>query len=137
MTKHLNLGDPRPYLDAAQHILTRYFALGAEANTTAAIRDFFLAVQLVEQDDTDHEAQPTEGSTKAADLGIFDRQLLIEVKSRIGTGSDSSKPAPNNLAQIDGYIRTAGPPCIGVLTDGKHWILRTTRDEPNKVRGEP
>ena len=137
VTKHLTLDDTRSYRDAAQHILTRYTTRGAEANTTAAIRDFFIEVCLVRQEDTNQEAHPAEGSTKAADLGISDRHLFFEVKPRIGTGGDSSKPAPGNLEQIDNYVRIAGPPCIGVLTDGKHWILRTTRDEPNKVRGEP
>ena len=108
MTNHLNLDDTRSYLDAAQHILTRYTTQGAEANTTAAIRDFFIEVGLVRQEDTNQEAHPAEGSTKAADLGISDRHLFFEVKPRIGTGGDSSKPAPGNIKQIDNYIRIAG-----------------------------
>ena len=78
------------------------------------------------------------GNKGRVDLSIDSHRLYIEVKTRVGTASGGAEPNPDNLEQIDGYLASsADPATIGVLTDGKHWLIRTCGDEPEIVRGPP
>ena len=51
--------------------------------------------------------------------------LIIEVKKRIGIGI---QPNTDHVAQLDRYLSRArqsnDPERLGILTDGKHWVLR-------------
>ena len=79
-----------------------------------------------------------EGSPRRVDLAVPDKGILVEVKDRVGTLAEGSVPNPRNLDQIDGYVReSASPSAVGLLTDGKHWFLRTVDDVERTVRGEP
>ena len=133
MAEHINYEDPK-YAEAAAAILDRHNSDAPEANITSAIRDFLLLTKLVKSDQIDEETSPAEGSRGAVDLKALD--TLIEVKRRIGNGLD---PNPDYLNQIDGYLADAaaqGGEPMGILTDGKHWLLRW-RDAGNPKTAPP
>ena len=127
MTTHLNIDDPR-YQAAARAILARHDNFAAEANITSAVRDFLALTGLAHPDAIVEENPPSGASRQAVDLTALD--TFIEFKRRIGTAGagDSSAPNPEYVAQLDGYLeqsKAAGKGVrMGVLTDGKRWLLR-------------
>lgn len=109
--------------DIAAELLRRHKGLEAEANITSQIREFLVRTGLVESSDIREEISPAEGSGNSVDLAALD--TLIEVKRRIGNGI---VPDTAHVAQLDGYLTAAMDASkgvrIGILTDGKHWLLR-------------
>ena len=107
----------------ADELLTRHTQLQPEANITSQIREFLVRTGLVESGDIREEVAPAEGSGNSVDLAALD--TLIEVKKRIGNGI---VPDGRHVGQLDGYLTAAMDASkgvrIGILTDGKHWILR-------------
>ena len=107
----------------AAEILRRHGELQTEANITSMIREFLVRTGLVDSSDIREEVAPAEGSSNSVDLAALD--TLIEVKRRIGNGI---VPDPAHIGQLDGYLKSAMDVSkgvrIGILTDGKHWILR-------------
>ena len=108
---------------AAAEILRRHERIEAEANITSSIRDFLVRTGLVESSDIREEVAPAEGSSNSVDLAALD--TLIEVKRRIG---DGIVPDGRHVGQLDSYLKAAIDASkgvrIGILTDGKHWLLR-------------
>ena len=120
---HLDTRDPK-YRTAAAEILRRHETGAAEANITSAVRDFFLLTRLVRSEEMREENPPSDGSRRAVDLTALD--TFIEFKQRIGTAS-SGAPNPQHVEQLDDYLAESarhGKVRMGVLTDGKHWLLR-------------
>ncbi len=109
--------------EIAAELLRRHGELQAEANITSSIRDFLVRTGLVETSEIREESSPAEGSGSAVDLAALD--TFIEVKRRIGDGIE---PDAGNVEQLDGYLDAAMEASkgvrIGVLTDGKYWVLR-------------
>ncbi len=99
-------------------MLQRYEEGALEADVRRAICDFLVAAELVES-----EKLRLEGDR----IDIQSENLVIEVKRRIG-GVAGLKPDLANIAQLDGYLREAReagkPDRLGILTDGRHWVLR-------------
>ena len=108
---------------AAAEILRRHDDFQAEANITSMIREFLVRTGLVESRDIREEVAPAEGSSNSVDLAALD--TLIEVKRRIG---DGIVPDGRHVGQLDSYLKAAMDASkgvrIGILTDGKHWLLR-------------
>ena len=120
---HIDLDDPR-YKEAAAQILSRHEAFQPEANITSAVRDFLIITGLASGEEMVEENPPSDSSRMAVDLTALD--TFIEFKKRIGTSS-SGNPNPENVRQLDEYLAesaTHGRVRMGVLTDGKHWLLR-------------
>ena len=120
---HIDLNDIR-YRDAAAEILSRHDALQAEANITSAVRDFLIRTGLARSGEIVEEDPPSDTSRRAVDLTALD--TFIEFKRRIGTTS-SGEPDPKNVQQLDDYLAESaaqGRIRMGVLTDGKRWVLR-------------
>ena len=120
---HIDLNDIR-YRDAAAEILSRHDALQAEANITSAVRDFLIRTGLARSGEIVEENPPSDTSRRAVDLTALD--TFIEFKRRIGTTS-SGEPDPQNVNQLDDYLADSaahGRIRMGVLTDGKRWVLR-------------
>ena len=70
------------------------------------------------------ENPPSGASRRAVDLTALD--TFIEFKRRIGTAS-GGEPDPENVKQLDDYLAQSadqGKIRMGILTDGKHWLLR-------------
>ena len=124
MTVHLDQDDPR-YRGAAAELLYRHNRYEAEANITSAIRDFLVTTGLAEPEQMDEESAPAGGSAQAVDLVALG--AFIEVKRRIGTAG-GLEPDPHYIDQLDSYLEQAPSQGrtrrMGVLTDGKHWLLR-------------
>ena len=109
---------------AAANILRQHGVNAAEANITSAVRDFLIATRLASADEIVEENPPAEQSRSAVDLTALD--TFIESKRRIGTGKGFS-PHPEYVKQLDDYLAQSeqkGRVRIGILTDGKHWLLR-------------
>ena len=99
-------------------------AFQAEANITSAVRDFLILTGLASSEEIVEEIPPSDASRRAVDLTALD--TFIEFKRRIGTAS-GGEPDPENVRQLDDYLaRSAEQDRVrmGVLTDGKHWLLR-------------
>ena len=124
MPVHIDYDDPK-YAAAAAEILRRYDDSRAEANITSAVRDFLVVTGLVEASEIVEEDPPAQGSRQAVDLTALD--TFIEFKRRIGT-TGGFNPNPDYVRQLDDYLAQAlgqGRMCMGILTDGKHWLLRS------------
>ena len=123
MTIHINPNDPR-YRRAAAEILRRHDNFEPEANITSAVRDFLILTGLARSEEMVEENPPSDASRRAVDLIALD--TFIEFKRRIGTAA-GGEPDPENVKQLDDYLRQSasqGRVRMGVLTDGKRWLLR-------------
>ena len=124
MTAQIDIDDPK-YAISAGEILRRHNAGEPEANITSAVRDFLVLTELAKSDEIVEEAPPAEGSGSAVDLTTLN--TFIEFKRRIGA-TRAFEPRPDYVLQLDAYLRqseAAGKGVrMGVLTDGKHWLLR-------------
>ena len=115
-----------PATHAANRILQRWRRNEAEANITSAIRDFIVSANLAKPDEMQEEVHPSDASRKLVDLRTAG--ALIEVKRRIAGGSDSPVPDPEYVSQLDKYLvesQAVGGVRLGVLTDGKRWLIRS------------
>ena len=122
---NLNYDDPK-YAEAAGRILRRHENYEAEANITSAIRDFLILTGLANADEIVEENPPGGDGRLAVDLTALD--TFIEVKRRVGSGKGFS-PDAKNVKQLDDYLAASliedkGRLRTGILTDGKHWLLR-------------
>ena len=92
-----------------------------EADIRHSLVDLLVAAGLVVRDDVRLEADRTD---------IRTGDLIIEVKKRIGIGMS---PDRDHVAQLDRYLSKAresgDPERLGILTDGRHWMLRRTGTE--------
>ncbi len=123
MPKHIDPNDPK-YREAAAEILRRHDNFEPEANITSAVRDFLIRTGLVRGDEMVEENPPASASRRAVDLTALD--TFIEFKRRIGTAA-GGEPDPENVKQLDDYLAQSarqGRVRMGVLTDGKRWLLR-------------
>ena len=120
----LDYNDPR-YENAAAAILQRHDNNEPEANITSAVRDFLLCTGLVDANEVAEEVSPSGHSVRAVDLKASN--TFIEIKKRIGT-TGGFNPNETYVKQLDKYLaesmtyeRSAR---MGVLTDGRYWLLR-------------
>ena len=123
MPTHIDYNDSR-FADAAAEILLRHANAEPEANITSAIRTFLVDSRLARSSEIVEENPPAHGSRQAVDLTALD--TFIEVKRRIGT-TGGLDPDPEYVQQLDDYLKQSeigGKVRMGILTDGKHWIMR-------------
>ncbi len=110
--------------DAAAEILRRHNRGEPEANITTAVRNFLTVTGLVRDEEIVEENPPAEGSRRAVDLAALD--TFVEFKRRIGTARGFN-PDPDNVRQLDDYLAQSqeqGRVRMGILTDGRQWLLR-------------
>ena len=132
MSTQIDPNDPN-CAEAAREILRRHNRAEPEANITTAVRNFLTATGLVADEEIVEENPPAEGSRRAVDLTALD--TFIEFKRRIGTAGGFS-PDPENVRQLDDYVAQSqkqGRVRMGILTDGKYWLLRWPDAGPVKV----
>ena len=123
MPVHLDVDDPR-YRQGAAQILLRHDSFQAEANITSSVRDFLILTGLARSEEIVEEDPPSDGSRRAVDLTALD--TFIEFKRRVGTAA-GGEPDPENVRQLDEYLDQSaeqGRVRMGVLTDGRRWLLR-------------
>ena len=123
MPIHIDPNDPK-YRKGAAEIARRHDNFEPEANITSAVRDFLILTGLARREEMVEENPPSGASRRAVDLTALD--TFIEFKRRIGTAS-GGEPDPENVKQLDDYLAQSadqGKIRMGVLTDGKHWLLR-------------
>ncbi len=123
MATQIDIGDPK-HREAAQQMLWRHDNDDAEANITSAVRDFLITTDLAKSEEIVEENPPSEGSRRAVDLTALD--TFIEVKRRISMAANGY-PSPEYVRQLDNYLAQSakdGRVRMGVLTDGRHWLLR-------------
>ena len=132
MSVHIDPNDPN-YKKAAAEILRRHDKGEPEANITSAVRDFLTVTGLVNAEEIVEENPPAEGSRRAVDLAALD--TFIEFKRRIGT-TGGFNPDPKNVDQLDDYLAQSqkqGRVRMGILTDGKYWLLRWPNAGPART----
>ncbi len=131
-SEHLDYNDPAS-LAAASEMLRRHDLGEPEANITSAVRDFLIATRLAKSDEIVEENPPAEGSRRAVDLTALD--TFIESKRRIGS-TGGLDPNPDYVEQLDDYLEQSqkqGRVRMGILTDGRHWLLRWPNAGPVKA----
>ena len=131
---HLDYNDPACAAAAAE-MLRRHDLGELEANITSAVRDFLIATRLARSDEIVEEDPPAQGSRRAVDLAALD--TFIESKRRIGS-TGGLDPNPEYVEQLDDYLAQSqrqGRVRMGILTDGRHWLLRWPNAGP--VRAAP
>ena len=105
---------------AAQSLLERHDDNTSEADIRGAVRDFLIRSRLARREDIQMESQAGGGR-----IDLESDDLVIEVKRRIGTRLNASDA---NKRQLEEYLATLAregrPPRLGILTDGKYWLLR-------------
>ncbi len=138
----MNMADSKPHLDTndpkfpltAANILDRHTRGEAEANITSAVRDFLILTNLAKAEEIREENPPSDTSRSAVDLTAHD--TFVEMKRRVGT-TGGNPPNPQYIEQLDDYLlqsQTMGKGVrMGVLTDGKHWLLRWPNAGPVKT----
>ena len=134
MPEHLDYNDPA-CAGAAAEMLRRHDLGEPEANITSAVRDFLIATRLARSDEIVEENPPAQGSRRAVDLAALD--TFIESKRRIGS-TGGLDPNPEYVEQLDDYLAQSqrqGRVRMGILTDGRHWLLRWPNAGP--VRAAP
>ena len=97
---------------------------------TSAVRDFLIVTELVKGDEIVEENPPAQGSRRAVDLAALD--TFIEFKRRIGTAGGFN-PNAEYVQQLDDYLEQSekqGRIRMGILTDGKRWLLRWSNAGP-------
>ena len=132
MPLHIEYNDPR-YADYAAEILRRHDNAEPEANITSAVRDFLIATRLAAPSEIVEENPPAQGSRRAVDLTALD--TFIEFKRRIGS-TGGLDPNPDYVQQLDDYLAQSekqGRVRMGILTDGRHWLLRWPNAGPVKL----
>ena len=132
MLPHIDYNDPT-IKDAAAEVLRRHERHEPEANITTAVRDFLVVTGLVRSDEIGLEEHPALGSRRAVDLTALD--TFMEFKRRIGSHGGLD-PNPDYVRQLDDYLEQSdrrGRVRMGVLTDGKHWLLRWPHAGPVKT----
>ena len=133
MAQHLDYDDPK-YAASAAEILRRHDNAEPEANITSVVRNFLTLTGLAKSDEINEENPPSDTSRQAVDLTALD--TFVEMKRRIGT-TGGLDPNPIYVQQLDDYLaqsRTAGKGLrTGILTDGKHWLLRWPGAGPVKT----
>ena len=132
MSVHIDTNDPR-YEKAATEILRRHDNGEPEANITSAVRNFLTATGLIKDEEIVEENPPAQGSRRAVDLTALD--TFIEFKRRIGTTSGFNAD-PDNVQQLDDYLEQSekqGRVRMGILTDGRYWLLRWPNAGPVKA----
>ena len=132
MSVHIDTNDPR-YRQAAAEILRRHDNGEPEANITSAVRNFLTVTGLVKDEEIAEENPPAQGSRRAVDLTALD--TFIEFKRRIGT-TGGFNADPDNVQQLDDYLEQSekqGRVRMGILTDGRYWLLRWPNAGPVKA----
>ena len=132
MPVHIDYNDPQ-YAESAAEILRRHHNAEPEANITSAVRDFLIVTGLAGPSEIVEENPPAQGSRRAVDLTALD--TFIEFKRRIGS-TGGLDPNPDYVQQIDDYLSQSekqGRVRMGILTDGRHWLLRWPNAGPVKV----
>ena len=131
MQAHIDYEDPK-LAEAAREILRRHDEGAVEANITSAVRDFLIATKLAKSEEIVEENPPAEGSRRAVDLTALD--TFIEFKRRIGS-TGGFDPNPEFVEQLDDYLAQSQAERrvrMGILTDGKYWLLRWPNAGPVK-----
>ena len=129
MSIQIDYNDTR-YAQAAAEILRRHDSGEPEANITSAVRDFLIVTGLVRGDEIVEENPPAHGSRRAVDLAALD--TFIEFKRRVGTAGGFN-PNAEYVQQLDDYLEQSeeqGRMRMGILTDGKRWLLRWPKAGP-------
>ena len=115
------------YVPLAAEILHRHNRGDSEADVRSAVRDFIIQSGLVAASEVTQEESPTEAAAGRVDLVA--RDAFFEFKRNLYSGAQI---APEYIRQLDDYLTdalTAGRGIrVGVLTDGKRWLLRRIGD---------
>ncbi|MCZ0954594.1 MAG: hypothetical protein OXJ56_18645, partial [Rhodospirillaceae bacterium] len=99
----------------------------SEADIRSAVRDFIIQSGLVTASEVTQEESPTHAAAGRVDLVA--RDAFFEFKRNLYSGAQI---APEHVRQLDDYLTdalTAGRGIrVGVLTDGRRWLLRRVGD---------
>ena len=133
MNSYLDINDAR-HQEIAAEILRRHVNAEHETNITTAIRDFLISTQLAQSQEIQEENPPSDSSRRAVDLKALD--TFIEIKKRVST-SQGLTPYPDYVRQLDEYLeesqKVGKGVRMGILTDGRHWLLRWPGAGPVKT----
>ena len=131
----LSADDP-VFVELANELLHWHGTAAHEDNIRSAVRNFLVGTGLTEFYEVQSEASPDAQRIARRRVDLVLSDAFVEVKTRIGTAADSAMPAAEHVAQLDGYLEDSLDVNLGVLTDGRHWLRRTT-GQPDVPTGYP
>ncbi len=115
------------YAPLAAEILRRHKQGASEADIRSAVRDFIIQSGLVTAGEVTQEESPTQAAAGRVDLVA--RDAFFEFKRNLYSGAQI---APEYITQLDDYLTDALTDGrgirVGVLTDGRRWLLRRVGD---------
>ncbi len=120
MTDRQNHFDPEEsaFLDTVRLMIDRHRQNAPEADIRAAVGNFLVFTGIATEADLHRERNR---------IDLQSTNLIIETKRRIGTRPGFT-PDPENVQQLDGYMQNSivagNPRRLGILTDGRYWLLR-------------
>lgn len=123
--KELKADDPR-FVELARQLLHWHGASAHEDNIRSAVRGFLVETELTDPYEVQSEASPDPQRITRRRVDLVLSDAFVEVKTRIGTAARATTPAADHVAQLDGYLEDSPDVNLGVLTDGRHWLRRTT-----------
>ena len=104
----------------AQELLDRHAQNTSEADIRGAVRSFLIDAGLAAPRDIAMERKAGSGR-----IDLESDDLVIEVKRRIGNRLDATEANKQQLEQYLATLTAEGRPSrLGILTDGKYWLLR-------------
>ncbi len=122
-----NLEPVDVYAELAEAALYRHNAGHSETDIRSAAWNFFTQSGLVSPGEITQEESPTQAAAGRVDLVA--RDAFFEFKRNLYSGSVID---PQHIKQLDNYLLdalNAGRGIrVGVLTDGKRWLLRRVGD---------
>ena len=125
--KPANLEPVDVHAELAEAVLYRHNAGHSETDIRSAAWHFFTRSGLVSPGEITQEESPTQAAAGRVDLVA--RGAFFEFKRNLYSGSIID---PQHIKQLDNYLTdalTAGRGIrVGVLTDGKRWLLRRVGD---------
>ena len=124
-TTELSADDPR-FVELTRELLHWHGTHAHEDNVRSAVRNFLVGTELTEFYEIESEASPNPQRIRRSRVDLVLSDAFVEVKTRIGTAADAAMPAADHVAQLDGYLDSSQDVNLGVLTDGRHWLRRTT-----------
>ena len=110
--------DGSAFLDTIRLIINRHRQNAYEDDIRDAVGNFLVFTGIATQEDLSREQ---------GRIDLQSTNLIIETKRRIGT-KPGFTPDPGNVQQLDDYMQDSilagNPRRLGILTDGKYWLLR-------------
>ena len=133
MPLHIDYNDPR-YAESAAEILRRHDNAEPEANITSAVRDFLIVTGLAKPSEIVEENPPAQKDHAAPWTSPPSTPSSSPSAGSAQPADSTPTPTTSNSSTTTSRSpKSTGRVRMGILTDGKYWLLRWPNAGPVKV----